>query len=406
MSRTLACAALPLLCLCAPLVRAEEDEPVAFNKKLSEWLTMLRSDPEPRHRQAALLALEKIGPKRSRQVVPAVVTALRDDKDVEVRLGAAGLLGTFAAKLRADNPETFKFDEGRDSLATALKGDKSPRVRAAAATALGRLGGEARGAVGILAAALKDPVPATRAAAADTLRRLGPDAYEAMPDLQQVLQDRSVDRATRVQCALAIGRIGAPEALNALSALKDVLGDAKAHADLRKAVCETLGMLGKEAAGAAPALGAALTALTSEVEVRRAAVVALDAMGSEGRIALPSLKKALKDDDKYVRCHAMHTLGQYGKELGPHARDVITALLQGMDDSVLEVRVAAIETLGILGAEGLGPDTKAVIERLTDAMRDSQKAVSDAANAALKKIQGMGSVFLPSPRYSGERGRG
>jgi HEAT repeat protein len=248
---------------------------------------------------------------------------------------------------------------------------------------------EARGAAGSLAAALKDPHAGTRAAAADALRRLGPASVEALPDLQQVLADSAADRATRVQCVLAIGRIGPPEALTALGTMKEVLADVKAPTDVRKAVCETLGLLGKEAAGAAPVLGQTLTASTSDVTLRRAAAVALDELGAEGRIAIPSLKKALKDEDKFVRCHAMHVLGQYGKELGPHTRDVVTGLLQAMDDTVLEVRVAAIETLGTLGAEGLGPDTQAVMDRLADASRDSSKAVSQAAAAALKKIQGM-----------------
>jgi hypothetical protein len=53
------------------------------------------------------------------------------------------------------------------------------------------------------------------------------------------------------------------------------------------------------------------------------------------------------------------------------------------------VRIAAVETLGTLGAEGVGDDLKAVTDRLDDATRDTQKAVADAAAAALKKIKGM-----------------
>jgi HEAT repeat protein len=388
MIRTLAAWAV-LLFISLPAAHAEEDEPVVLSKPLSQWLEMLRNDGKPERRRAALIALEQIGAKRSRQVVPAIMTALRADQDEKVRERAAAVLGTSAEKALKDIPEGFKFDPLREVLVGALKEDKSARVREAAARALGRLEVHARQAVGALAGALKDPSPATRAAAADTLRRLGPDSHEALPELEKVLRDKSADRATRVQCALAVGRVGIPDALDSMPALKDVLADTTAPSDVRKAVCESLALLGKEAASAAPVLGQTLTASTSDVALRRAAALAIDALGPDGRIAIPSLKKALKDDDKFVRCHAMHSLGQFGKELGAHSRDVVTGLLVGMDDNVLEVRVTAIETLGILGAEGLGPDAPAVAERLEIAARDVQKPVSEAAAVALKKVRGM-----------------
>jgi HEAT repeat protein len=389
MKWTLAVPALLLLALPAP-GRAADDDPVIQTKKLSEWLKMLESDPKPERRRAALLAVELIGPRRSRKVVPALVAALRDAEE-RVREGAAAALGRIADKAvnASERADDLRLDAVRDGLATTLRGDKSARVREAAATALGRMKGEARGAVGALAAALKDANPGTRAAAADALRRLGPDAEEALPEIQQVLQDRAADRATRVQCALAVGRIGAPDALPALPGLKEVLADTRAPAEVRKAAAEALGQLGKDAAPAASALGQALTAPGTDLSVRRESAAALDAIGPEGRAALPALIQALKDEDKFVRCHSMRAIGRYGKDLGPEAKAAVTGLLRGMDDSVLDVRVAAIETLGTLGAEALGADLKAVTDRLTDATRDSQKVVSEAAATALKKIQGM-----------------
>jgi HEAT repeat protein len=371
--------------------RAPDDDPVIQTKKLSEWLEILRSDADPRRRLAAVIVADFAGVKRSRKVVPALVAAVRDDADEQVRERAAALLGQIADKLlnAPDKPDDFRFDAMRDALATALRGDKSARVRKAAATALGRMKKQASGAVGALAIGLKDASPETRAAAADVLRRLGPDAREALPEIQQVLQDKAADRATRVQCALAVGRIGAPDALPALPALKEVVTDAKAPFEVRKATAEALGQLGRDAAPAASALGQALTAAGTDYRLRREAAAALDAIGPDGRDALPDLIKALKDEDKYVRCHSLRAIGRYGKELGPETKTAVTALLRCLDDSVLDVRVAAIETFGALGAEGLGTDLKAVTERLTDATRDSQKVVSEAAASSLKKIQGM-----------------
>jgi HEAT repeat protein len=112
-------------------------------------------------------------------------------------------------------------------------------------------------------------------------------------------------------------------------------------------------------------------------------------MGAEGHAALPALLKALKDTDQFIRSQALHALGQYGKELGDQQKAVLKAMLGALDDSVLEVRLAAIEALGSLGAAGLGDDAKSVVDRLTEANRDPQKAIRDAAAAALKKFPGM-----------------
>jgi HEAT repeat protein len=78
-----------------------------------------------------------------------------------------------------------------------------------------------------------------------------------------------------------------------------------------------------------------------------------------------------------------------GQELGDERKPAIEGILTAMDDNVLEVRIAAIEALGNLGTEGLGDQKKAVAARLTAATRDPQKAVSEAAKVALKKLQSM-----------------
>lgn len=372
--------------------RAEEDEPAFRGKKLTDWLTMLRQDKEVKRRRAALFAVEQIGPAKSRQVLPAVVTALREDPAEQVREAAARALGRIILKAiaRRDDKsgEPPRLDQVRDALAAALRTDKSGGVREAAATALGHLGEEARAVVGVLALALQDKHPGARAAAAQSLRKLGKEAREAVPELQQVVKDKKAEAMTRAQAALALGRVGAPDALAAVPALKDVLGDAKAPADVRKAAAEALGELGKDAADAAPALGAALTAKGSDLPLRRAAAAALDGLGADAKPALPALTLALKDEDRFVRCQAMHAIGRIGKELAPGNKEVVIGLLRCLDDSVIEVRVAAVETFGALGAEGLGPDTKAVLDRLADAARDSNKAVREAAAEALKKIKG------------------
>jgi HEAT repeat protein len=384
-----AIAALFLLALCAGPSLARDDEPSLAGKTLSEWLTMLREDKNPDHRRAALLALERIGPQKSRKIVPAIIVSLREDSEEKVRAAAAVALGRIAGKARADKDDDLRLEPIRDALAAALRTDQSGRVREAAATGLGRLEGDARAVVGTLALALKDTHPGTRTAAADALRRMGKDAREALPELQQVLADKNADRLTRIQAALALGRIGPPDARSAVPVLRDVLADTRAHPELRKAAAETLGQFGPDAVDAVPALAAALSAKDSPLALRRAAAGALDQLGPDAQAALDALVAAVsgsrKDDDKYVRSLSLHAIARI-RDFGPKHEMVITALLTAVDDNVIEVRIAAIDALASLGAEGLRDQAKTVAARLTEVSRDSQKVVAEAAQEALKKI--------------------
>jgi HEAT repeat protein len=379
---------LAVLLLPAP-ARSKDDEPKLRGRPLSEWLQMLHDDPTVEHRRAALVAVELIGVSKSPRVVPAVVGVLRDDSDERLREAAAVALGRIAERL-AGRPvgEKVPFTAGRDALIGALRTDRSTRVRAAAATALGRLDrADAAGAVADLASAVASsatPAPA-RAAAAESLRRIGKDAEEAVPALRQALQDRTTDEATRVRAALALGNVG-DTGRDALPTLLAVLNDAQASAELIRAVADTVGRLGPEAAAAAPRLGELLTSKGSDAETRRAAAAALDHFGTDARLALPALRGALQDDDRFVRTLALHVLGQQALPSGPDAHATIAAVLTCLGDRVVEVRVAAVETLSTLGPAIAGPDQAAVRERLREATHDGQKAVREAAEAALKKL--------------------
>jgi HEAT repeat protein len=137
-----------------------------------------------------------------------------------------------------------------------------------------------------------------------------------------------------------------------------------------------------------PTLAAALTAKDSNAILRRACAEAMDRMGSEARPGLSALCTALKDEDQFVRSLSLHAISQMGQELGDERKPAVDGILTAMDDNVLEVRIAAIEALGNLGTEGLGDQSNGVVARLTAATRDPQKAVSEAAKVALKKLKG------------------
>src|SRR4051794_19407979 len=82
MSRLLAVLALLFLALPASLRAARaDDEPTLQGKTVSRWATLLREGKAAKGRRRGLLALGLIDVKKSRKVLPAVVTALREDPD-------------------------------------------------------------------------------------------------------------------------------------------------------------------------------------------------------------------------------------------------------------------------------------------------------------------------------------
>jgi len=365
-------------------LQAEEDDPTLRDKKLSEWIELLQNGKTVEARKAGLLAVQLIGPRKSRKVTQALLAAVRENTEDGIRAGAATALGAIAAQARED--DDIPTDKIRDALAAALRSDKKPTVRRAAAAALGKMKGRAIGAVDVLALALKDTDANTRTEAAFSLRRLGRNADEALGDLQTALKNAKLERLTRIHCAYALGNIGSSEPV---PILKEILADTKNDLELRRACAEALGQLAEKAADAVPTLAAVLTAKGSNVVLRRASAQALDQMGPEARPALSALRSALKDDDQFVRSLSLHAISQMGRDLGEERKLAIDGILMAMDDNVLEVRITAIEALGNLGVEGLGEQSKAVVTRLTAATRDPQKAVSEAAKLALKKLQGM-----------------
>ncbi len=384
-------------CLAAGAVRAEE-EPTFRGRTLSAWAAVLTGDADVRRRQGALIALERIGPLKSAKTLPAVVAALTSkDQGEAVRAAAAGALGRMYDRVKEED-QMIRWDGARDGLAAAVRTDRSPAVREAAATALGRMGADADKAVPELKGALSDPQMAVRSAAAEALRNIAvdrdaaKDVADALPELERLLKDKNADRLGRASAALAIGQVGAPEAVAAVGTLADAAADAKAPAEVRKAAAEALGRLGENAGAAAGRLGSALSAADAPPEVRRAAVEALNRLGPAAKPALAALKKAVGDDDIFIRVEAMHALGRLGPVLDGEVKGVVAVLLPRIDDDVVEVRVAAVQAVGALGKDALGPDLPLVTARLTQAAGDSRPEVRVAATAALARLKGK-----PSP---------
>jgi HEAT repeat protein len=376
-------------------------------------------------RASAALVLAQLGAS-AQAAEPELVALLASEKDPTVR--AATL--TAMAKVSADPAKAMP------ALVAAV-GDDSEAIRHAAINAIGGTKALRRVAAAPLAAQLKSENAATRQRAAQALGRLGPDAVDVLPALLDAT------RAAKGEAAFAgaLAQIG-PAALNAVvAALKEsppaesawifltlksfgtpavpMLMDTlrQPDASLRTAAARTLGAMGREGAAAAPALftlaesadpsaqAAALRALTAmgsdrtrlkpllqaawknpAPEMRKAGVAGLAALGESTVLGVDGLLEALGDDDLDGRLAAVQTLGQMGAKAAP----AVPALTTRLDDPALQV--ATITALGKIGTSA-APALPRILEVSTNGSQELRAAMLTAcatmgrpAAAALPQI--------------------
>src|SRR5262245_54211827 len=390
-------------------------------KKASEWLQILRTDKDLRNRRTALIALEIAGPQ-TRKIFDTIGAALREDKEVAIRQAAALTLGRLGTKA-LDSRAVINVGAGVEALSYAVKKDKAATVREAAATSLARMARVSRDAAGLLkdtvpglAAALKDENPEVRIAAADALGALGVEARDAVGDLTQAVRDNKGKEGIRVRTYLvsALGRIG-KTASQAVNVLVDQAFEAEpantppeVHAELRRAAVTALGLIGNPEAlpPLAKILEDAMTIRETRIkdekgervlrqvkdlQMSRVAMTAINRFGFERKTVLPTLLKAMAiEQDQFVRCQAIHAIGQLGKELGPdlggQRKTVLPALRNGISDKISDVCLASILAFGEMGRDVLGDDLKLVRDDLQRATRAPLREISEAASSVLKQL--------------------
>jgi 3-methyladenine DNA glycosylase AlkD len=94
--------------------------------------------------------------------------------------------------------------------------------------------------------------------------------------------------------------------------------------------------------------------------------------------SVPSLRKTLREDkDPNMRYYAAQSLGHFG----PEAKAAVPDLIEALKDEDKMVRMGA----GYALAE-IGPDAADAVPALQDAAKDPEKEVRDAAEYALKQI--------------------
>jgi len=213
---------MKMLLRCLVLCAACSGVGAAQAADMAKLVADLKS-PDSDVRRAAAKGLSEMGPD-AKASAPALVSALKNDKDLFVRRFAAQALGDVGAEPKTAVP----------ALSAVLKEEDKKELVEAAVTSLGKMGPTA---VPPLVDALKnkagaakkapkkgpvptDPTAFVRTKAAEALGNIGPGAKAAVPALIGALNDRDI----RTEAAIALGNIG-PDAKDAVSALQ---GAAKA----------------------------------------------------------------------------------------------------------------------------------------------------------------------------------
>ena len=372
------CLLLAVVALAAPPGRA--DEPTFNDRPLSAWLTMLKEDPTPRKRRAAVVALGEIAAANKAEFVTAlsaVGRALQNDASPLVRQQAATVIG----QQKVEDAAAVLAD-----LTTAVRVEREPSVRREVAVTLGRFGKLAKQAVPALTDALSDPNDGVKAAAAEALGRVGPEARTAVPELVKLA--RAADKPLRLAVTFALGRTDADDKLPVATALVETLKTAT-EIELRREAVTSLGLLGESQGGVVAALAAQLA--DPEAEHRVLTVEALGRLGPAVRGVEAELLALFRTDpDKGVRRVSIRALTRGLTADAGRLLPVLTERLQA--DPEFEVRVAIAQELG-----GLGENAKAAIPSLRAAQRDPQIRVREAAAAAIKQIERAGVKPTPEP---------
>lgn len=263
----------------------------------------------------------------AREALPALVGALHDD-DSKVRESAAHAIGSMG-------PEALP------TLVGMLAHDDK-YVRRNAVWALGKLGPLARPALSELCRALKDSDPRTASGAAQSLGGMGADGADAVPPLAEAMRGTNI-----VLCRLAakaLSQIGPPAIATLIAHLQ--------HAD---------------------------------PFVRGESALAIGWVGAAARAAVPFLARVLRGPESAL-VHTPPPPPHTPTAIAPPDSDTATPpqVTDAGDPSAdVNCRVFAAQALG-----RIGPAASGALTDLRDAIASGPESVRQAAERAVRQIEG------------------
>lgn len=356
-------------------------------------------------------------------VAPVLVAALGDD-DADVREAASAAL-----------PKVGKT--AVPALIKAMEQSANGNLRFGAIKTLGSLGADAEPALGGLKAFLMEPKKGAGEQAADALAGIGAPAINTL----QTAADDDND-AVRPLALRSLDKMGAPAA----PAFVDLL--AAKHLDVKRHAALRLGSLQVQDKSIVIALGFAIK--DKDFTVKRYALISLQQMGTGAKLAepyvaaalfdidadirnqafqvlqsigadpVPTLKKGLADADETRRITTACLMSQFNIDLptaekvllaGLKSKDktlkmqaahalaargqqedaVVPIFIDGLTSDVPSVRRQAAEMIGRYGAKG-----RKAIPALITALDDADDAVSAQALNALRQIGEEPKALLPA----------
>jgi len=362
---------------------------VRYGSRVTDLLIEQLNSEDLRVRQAAVIALGRIG---DRKAVPTLIRILNTERDLVIEAAGAlakigdprafemllGLIGDPDAGVRqaAISAINSLGHPEMASRAVTLLQDSDGRVRESAVKIAGYFGypecvvllfelcqdpdeNVRRAAVGhlpyldddrilpILNDALHNGTPKVRSAAAHALGQL--ESSQALPGLLAAMNDP--DSWVRYFAVRSIGQHKMPEAIDKL----EFMAKADAAGHVRIAALEALGQLG----GARAVAIIAPMSESAESDMARAALKSLGSIGHPD--SLPPLLTALRSTEPVIRIAALDALAKRG---GAGTADALQWAAAA--DENPQVSQAAIEALGRLAT----PDAiNALIELMADRAR-------------------------------------